>query len=83
MTTTEPKLRDSARELDLIRADRWGYSARIERERGSTMLVITMDLTDFDRMVEVLGRDHGDAYERGFGAGFEAGEASGKESAAS
>jgi hypothetical protein len=76
MTTTTPMLRDWARELDLLRAGDDGYSAHIERELGSTMLVIRIDAVDFDRIVEELRHDHDGAHERGFTEGFEAGKAS-------
>lgn len=70
MTVTKISKADTGRELDLSRA---GFSSNVQRELGSTMLVIRMDLTDFDRMVNQLGEDAADEYERGQQDGYYAG----------
>lgn len=74
MTVTKISKADTGRELDLIRA---GFSSDVQRELGSTMLVIRMDLTDFDRMVNLLGKSDREAregaYERGYDDGHRGG----------
>lgn len=77
MTVTKISKADTGRELDLSQA---GFSSDVQRELGSTMLVIRMDLTDFDRMVNELRSDHdGDEYQRGFDDGHEDGYEAGLE----
>lgn len=76
MTVTKISKADTGRELDLIRA---GFSSDVQRELGSTMLVIRMDLTDFDRMVNELGAGDVHRYSNEYRRGYEEGHEDGYE----